>query len=190
MCPNSARWIYHADRCTLTIRVATSLDAPACRLSVEVERGGPLALLISHAVVLGVNEHDAAGHVVVDAANARVELRPAPEALVRQRYPETTFFIVSPDADQIEAIGGDGLLRADGADLADGADGADGGGSYVVVRTKPVTRFSLVLTGNILSARRAQELATAYSHGPDPDADLETASAAFWSGLRRGCLLY
>jgi len=183
MGPNSARWIYHADRCTLTIRVAISLDAPACRLTVEVERGGPLALLISHDVVLGVNEHDAAGHVVVDAANARVELRPAPEALVRQRYPETTFFIVSPDADQIEAIGGDGLLGADGADVA------DGGGSYVVVATKPVTRFSLVLTGNVLSARRAQELATAYSHAPDPDADLEPASAAFWSGLGRGANL-
>jgi cellobiose phosphorylase len=183
MGPNSARWIYHDDRRTLTIRVATSLDAPACRLSVEVERGGPLELLISHNVVLGTNEYDAAGHVVPDAANARVELRPAPEALVRQQYPEATFFIVSPDVDQIKSIGGDGLLRADGS------DGADRGGSYVVVKTKPVTRFSLVLTGNILSARRAEELATAYSHGPDPDADLEREAAGFWSGLGRRATL-
>jgi len=185
MGPNHARWIYHDERRTLAIRVATSLEAPACRLSVDVERGGPLELLVSHAVVLGTNEHDAAGRVVVDSANARVELRPAPAALVSQRYPEATFFIVSPDADQVAAIGGDELLHADGADR---------GGSYVVVKTKPVTHFSLVLTGNILSARRAEELATAYGHEPDPDrpgpgADLEGAAAAFWSGLGRGAAL-
>ncbi|HEY5277347.1 MAG TPA: cellobiose phosphorylase [Coriobacteriia bacterium] len=180
MGPNSARWIYHDDEHTLTIRVATSLDAPACRLSVDVERGGPLELLVSHDIVLGTNEHDAAGTVVVDAANARLELRPAPDGQLSQHYPETTFFIVSPDVDRIEAMGGDELLHADGADR---------GSSYVVVKTKPVTRFSLVLTGNILSARRAEELAIAYSHGPDPDVDMEQASADFWSRLGRRATL-
>jgi len=210
MGPNSARWIYHDDRRTLVIGVATSLDAPACRLAVDVERGGPLELLVSHDVVLGTNEHDAAGRVVVDEANARVELRPAPEALVARHYPETTFFIVSPEADQVEAIGGDGLLHADGADR---------GRAHVVVKTKPVTRFSLVLTGSVLSARRAEELAIAYGHGPDPrgpdprgpdadgpdprgpgprgpdprapyaDGDPGRAADDFWSGLGRGATL-
>ncbi len=158
MGPNGARWIYHDDRRTLVIRVATSLDAPACRLDVDVERGGPLELLLSHDIVLGTNEHDAAGRVVLDVANARIELRPAPETLMGRHYPETAFFIVSPDADQVEALGGDGLLREDGADR---------GGSHVVVKTKPVTRFSLVLTGSILDARRAEDLATAYGRASD-----------------------
>ena len=179
MGPNAARWIYHDDRFTITIRVATSLDAPACRLSIEVERGGPLAFHISHDVVLGENEYDAAGRVSVDAARARVELRPAPDGPLGRRYPEATFFIVSPDADQIEAIGGDGLLHADGADR---------GGPHVVVNTKPVTRFSLVVTGSILDARRAEELATEYSRGPDlhepaRDADPDRAADSFWAGL-------
>ena len=144
MGPNSARWIYHDDRLTISIRVATSLDAPACRLSIEVERGGPLGFCITHDVVLGENEYDTAGRVVVDAARARVELHPAPDGPLGRHYPEATFWIVSPDADQIEAIGGDGLLHADGADR---------GGPYVVVSTKPVTHFSIVLTGSILDAR-------------------------------------
>jgi cellobiose phosphorylase len=180
MGPNSARWIYHDARCTVTVRVATSLDAPVCRLSVDVERGGPLQLLVSHNVVLGENEYDTAGRVVLDAANARVVLRPAPEGPLCQRYPEATFYIVSPNAEQIEAIGGDGLLHADGVDR---------GASYVVVKTKPVTRFSLVLTGTILDAGRAEELATAYSQGPDPDPDVEQAAARFWSGLGRRAAL-
>ncbi|MEO7229705.1 MAG: cellobiose phosphorylase, partial [Candidatus Limnocylindrales bacterium] len=149
MGPNSARWIYHDDRFTVTIRVAVSLDAPACSLTVVVERGGPLEFLISHDIVLGTNEYDAVGHIEVDASGARVTLRPAPEALVRQRYPEATFFIVSPDAEDVEAIGGDGLLHADGVDR---------GGSSVVVKSRPVTRFTLVLTGSVLSSRKAEEL--------------------------------
>jgi 1,2-beta-oligoglucan phosphorylase len=177
---NSARWIYHDDRRTLTIRVATSLDAPTCRLTVDVERGGPLELLVSHNLVLGTNEYDAPGLVAADATKARVALRPAREALMSQQYPDATFFIVSPDADQIAAIGGDGLLYADYADR---------GGSYVVVKTKPVTHFSLVLTGSVLSARRAEEMATACSRSQDPDAEEERTAADFWSGLGRGATL-
>ncbi len=177
MGPNSARWIYHDERHTLTIRVATSLDAPVCRLSVEVERGGPVDLLISHNVVLGENEYDPLGRVVVDAGGGRVELRPAPETHLGQRYPEATFFIASPDADDIEEIGGDGLLYT---------DGFDGGGAYVVVRTKPVTRFSLRLTGDLLSKRRAEELATASSQPPAPGPPPPDDS---WSGLAPGTSL-
>jgi 1,2-beta-oligoglucan phosphorylase len=126
MGPNSARWVYHGERHTLTVRVETSLDAPACRLRVDVERGGPIELLVSHDVVLGASEDGAAGRVVVDAATGSVELRPAPEAPMGRHYPEATFFIVSPDAERIEAIGGDGLLHTDGADR---------GGSSVVLKT-------------------------------------------------------
>ena len=185
MGPNDARWIYHDDRHTLSIRVTTSLDAPASRLNVEVEHGGAIELLICHDVVLGTNEHDAAGRIVVDAAAGRVELRPGPEAPLSRRYPDATFFIVSPDAGQIEAIGGDGLLFADGADR---------GGASVVVKTAPVTGFSLVLTGSVLDARRARELANAFGRRPesrrlDPDPGLETSPADSWSGLGRRATL-
>jgi 1,2-beta-oligoglucan phosphorylase len=181
MGPNSARWIYEGERLSVSIRVDTSLDAPVCRLSVDVERGGPLQFLVSHNVVLGTNEYDGAGQVILDAPGGRVQLRPALDALVSQRYPEASFFIVSPDATEIEGIGGGELL---------GGVGAERGSAYIVVKTKPVTRFSLVMTGNVLDARRAEELATAYSHrtesqGPDPDADPDRAVEGFWSGLRR-----
>ncbi len=169
-----ARWIYADSERTLTIRAAASPDAPVYRLSIDVERGGPLELLISHDIVLGANQHDAAGTVVVDAARARVELRPAVQSMLGQRYPETTFFIVSPDADRIDALGGGELLFAGTADRA---------GSHVVVKTKPVTRFSIVLTGSILRARRARALATAAGRGQDRDADVEAASNNAWAGF-------
>ena len=53
MGPNHARWIYQDDRSTIAIRVETSLDEPVFRLVAEVERGGPLELLVTHDIVLG-----------------------------------------------------------------------------------------------------------------------------------------
>ncbi len=185
MGPNSARWIYDDGRRTIVIRVETSLDDPVCRLGVEVERGGPLELLVSNDVVLGENEHGPLGRVVIDVAAGRVELRPAPETPLCRRYPETTFFIVSPDADRIAAIGGDGLLHADGVDR---------GAAHLVVKTKPVTRFSLALTGSILDSRRAATLATASgtpsrAPGAGRDAERDDAVDRFWSGLGHGATL-
>ncbi|HEX2755554.1 MAG TPA: hypothetical protein VHM48_08830 [Candidatus Limnocylindrales bacterium] len=180
MGPNSARWIYDDDRFTLAIRVTTSLDAPVCRLTVDVVAGGPVELLVSHQIVLGENEDDQPGRMVVDASGGRVELRPDPETRMGRRYPEATFFIVSPDADRIESIGGDRLLHGDGIDRA---------GAVVVVKTRPISRFSIALTGSVLDARRAEQVASAYGHEPDPDADLESASATFWSELGRQATL-
>jgi 1,2-beta-oligoglucan phosphorylase len=181
MGPNGARWIYQDDRFTLSIRVSTSLDAPVCRLDIDAERGGPLRFVISSNVVVGSNEYDAKPSVVVDPATAVVELRPGREALVSRHYPETTFAIAPTDAGDVDAIGGGELL---------GVDGADPGAPFVVVRTKPVTHFSLVLTGSVLDARRSRELATAAAatlrrDGPDPDA----AAEALWSGVGRRATL-
>lgn len=180
MGPTGARWIYQGGRTTIEIRVAVSLDAPACRLSVDVVRGGPLELLISHDVVLGSNEHDAAGLVITDATAGCVELRPAPDAQFSLHYPEATFFIVSPDAAQIEAIGGNELLQEGDPERE---------GSHVVVKTKPVSRFTFVLTGSILSTERAARLATLYGRAPGPDPDPGDAAADSWSGIGRRATL-
>jgi 1,2-beta-oligoglucan phosphorylase len=180
MGPAGARWIYRDGRTTISIRVAVSLDAPAWRLTVDVERGSPLELLISHDVVLGSNEHDGAGLVTVDTTAGFVELRPAPDGQLSRHYPEATFFIVSPDPELIEVIGSDELLH-------DGE--VDRGGSLVVVKTKPVSRFSLVLTGSILSTERAAELATEYGRAPDPGPDLDGTAKDSSSVLGRRAVL-
>jgi len=179
MGPNGARWIYRDEHHSISIRVSTSLDDPVCRMRVEVERGGPLEMLVTHGVVLGENEYERVGPVVIDADRGRVDLRPAPETLLGRHYPEATFFIVSPDVDRIEAIGSDGLLHADGLDR---------GAPFVVIRTKPVTSFELVLTGSVLDATRAEQRATAHS-GPSRDADAAHHVEAFWGGLGRGATL-
>ena len=133
MGPNSARWIYHDRERTFTVRIATSLDAPVCTLDGRgpARRHGRVAHQPRRRRRRPTSSTTPA-RVAIDAANARVELRPAAGGSFRERYPEATFWIVSPDADRIEAIGRDGLLHADGVDR---------GGPFVVVQTKPVTQL-------------------------------------------------
>jgi CRISPR-associated protein Csx3 len=180
MGPNHARWIYRDDRSTIAIRAETSLDEPVFRLVAEVARGGPLELLVTHDIVLGNNEFETPGCVTTDAARGRVELRPARESMVGERYPETTFFIASADRDSIDAIGGDGLLYADGVDR---------GGSHVVFKTKPVTGFSVAITGSILDASAAEARATAAVGASTAPEAAESSADLYWTELRHGATL-
>ena len=180
MAPNRARWIYAGAGRTIVVTVVTSLDSPACRTTVECVSGGPAELLITHNIVLGANEYDAPGRVRVRSPRPRVEMRPGPSSVVRRRYPDTTFALVSADRDDIAAIGGDELLYADGV-RRDGA--------YVVVQTRAVSRVALSITGSILDVEAADALATRYGRAPDPDADNEEAADEFWAGLGRGATL-
>jgi CRISPR-associated protein Csx3 len=176
MGPNDARWIYQDSERSLSIRLATSDREPVCRLAIEIVRGGPLELVISHQVILGADEGGPPGRVVVDAEHGRIELRPASGTPMATHYPDAAFFIVTPDADRIAAIGGDGLLQADGADR---------GTSHVVIRTKPVTRFSLAFTGSVVDATRADARATAELGGVMGAGQPAETPRESWSGLGR-----
>ena len=162
--PNGARWVYEGSDVTLSIRLDVSDRDPACRLTIEVLRGGPQVLLVSHHVVLGEHEGGPPGRVVVDADRGRVELRPATGTLMDRHYPDASFLIASPDVEGIDAIGGDGLLHADGIER---------GQSNVVFRTKPVTRFSLAFAGSIVDGDRVTA------------SDAGEGSTAAWFGLGR-----
>ncbi|MGK2852378.1 MAG: GH36-type glycosyl hydrolase domain-containing protein [Candidatus Limnocylindrales bacterium] len=172
MGPTGARWIYRGDRHTIAVRVAASLDAPAWCLTVEVERGGPLELVITHDIVLGTNEGDTPGQIVIDGPDGPgVRMTPARDGGFAQHYPEATYWLVSPDADALSTIERDG--------------------SHVVVTTRPTEHFSVVITGSILSAARADERAAVYRGRPDPDATKAAAADGerWWTGLGRGASL-
>lgn len=169
MGPTGARWIYVDDRHTLVVRVAASLHTPSWRLTVEVERGGPLELVITHDIVIGTNEGDPSGDIVIDGpAGAGARMTPAHEGSFAQHYPEATFWLVTPDADAH-------LLST-----------IEREGSHVVITTRPTERFSLVVTGSIVSATQADERAGACRSGSDPDADLADRAARWWTALGRG----
>lgn len=165
MGPAGARWIYQGDRHTVVVRVAASLRAPSWRLTVDVERGGPLELVITHEIVLGTNEGDPHGDIVIDGpAGAGARMTPARAGSFAKHYPDATFWLVTPDVDVLAHT--------------------EREGSHVVVTTKPTEHVSLVLTGSILSAEQADERAIARRRGSDTDGDAD--AERWWTELWRG----
>ena len=157
MGPTSARWVYHDEERTFGPDRDGALDAPVCRLMVEVAAGRPdRAARQPRRGRRHATSSTSRPQVAIDVAGGRVELRPAPGGTFRERYPEATFWIVSPDADRIESIGRDGLLYADGVDR---------GGAHIVVKTKPVTPLHARLDRQRPQRQRAKELAT--DHGAE-----------------------
>ena len=134
-------------------------------------------MLVCHNVVLGEHEFDAVGPITIQAADGRIELRPAPATLMAQRYPEARFAIAA-DPGQITAIGGDGLLHSDGLER---------GGPYVVIRTKPLEHFAVALSGDLLDERAATRRATRHAAAPHERGRPSESEqvTAFWSGLGR-----
>ena len=96
-------------------RVEVSVDAvhtgPAIRFGVSAV-GAELELLATVHLALGDREHEAPGIVCFDEELRSIELQPAEQTLVRQRYPDVTWSI-DPD-ETINEVGGDELLYADG----------------------------------------------------------------------------
>jgi cellobiose phosphorylase len=171
---NSARWIYRGVDAVIVVKAWTSPDDPACFLEISVEGDEGIEFLISHNVVLGDAEFGAGGTVDVDTAHQRVVLLPAVQEPLARKYPESRFYIVSRDWDQIERAGGDGLLFADGRDRDYG---------YVVVKTKPTTRFSLAITGSVLQAQRATDLAEKFARWLPGYETVLQESGASWGTL-------
>jgi 1,2-beta-oligoglucan phosphorylase len=177
---NSARWIYKGDDLTILVRVWTSMRDPACFLEISVENSVDVEFLISHNLVLGDAEFETCGRVRFDEDRKRAELVPAANELMAQRYPDARFYIVPGDADAVEDIGGDRLLFADGCERAN---------PYVVFKTRPVRCFTLVITGNILDAQQAADLADRYADRvPDPERSRREADT-FWHGIGKNAAL-
>ncbi|MFH1259537.1 MAG: cellobiose phosphorylase [Elusimicrobiota bacterium] len=177
---NYCRWIYKGSNGVVAVKVWASMQDPACFLELEVLSGKKKEFLISHNVVLGNNELETTGRVVIDRARGRVELIPAPKEFLTNHYPETKFFIVSNDRAKIESIAGDRLLFHDGQERKT---------PFVVIKTKAVKKFSLAFTGNILNAKQAEVLAEKYSRQTEEFSQAEKASADFWAVLGQRAVL-
>ena len=160
-----ARWVYDDGERTIDIRMATSGDEPSCVLDIVVERGGPVELLITDALVAGQDEHGPPPTIRIDDGRARLTIRPGPDTMMARHYPDATFIVVTPDADQVARITGDAALHADGVERGLG---------WTTVQTRPVTRFRLAVTGSILDARQAEARADRLADG---DARPETKMA-------------
>ncbi|VTZ24948.1 conserved hypothetical protein [Methylocella tundrae] len=169
------RWIYALGNRTITISAIASGQNPAMQWRIEVE-GDPCRFLIFGHLALGEREFDHESRIEVNAETKRASLRPDPNWLWGQRYPNAVYHLVSGAPDAIEAIGGDELLYTDGRFR---------GGAYVALRTRPTRDFSFAVAGSMTDAAEADALAQKFERGV-ADEDLLAPAERFWRSVTRG----
>ena len=169
------RWIYRLGRRTVTVRAVAAGDAAAAQWRIAVE-GEPCRFLVFGHVVLGERELSHAGRIEIDRAAKRFACRPHPESLWGKTYPRAVNLIVNGTPDEIEAVGGDELLYADGRSR---------GGSYVAMRTRATHGLSFAVVGSLTDPAAAQRLADSYAQGVDEKSMLASA-ARYWTKVTRG----
>jgi len=168
------RWSYRlADR-EIAIHAVASGEHAAIQWRIE-SIGKPSRFLAYAHLVLGERELEHAGRVTIDPERKRFSLFPDPDWLWGQRYPEAVYHLVTATPDEIEAVGGDELLYADGTARS---------GGYIALRTRPTAAFSFAVVGSMTSVGEAERLATLYESGVAAEAMLRPARG-FWSKVTR-----
>ncbi|SFJ98172.1 cellobiose phosphorylase [Methylocapsa palsarum] len=168
------RWIYRFDARIISIRAIASGADSAMQWRVAVD-GEPCRFLVFGHLAAGERELDHKGRIEADAAARRSALRPDPDSLWGQRFPQAVYHLVTSTPDAIDAWGGDELLYADGRPRA---------GDYLAFRTLPTRELCFAVTGSMDDPARAELLADRYARGVR-DEDMQAPAAAYWRRVTR-----
>ena len=114
MSPDSCRWIYKHQGGLIEVVSSAPDDTHELRLSLSVLEGGPVRFLISHHIALNGDDGSASIPAIYEMAGNSVFVRAIPESDVGRRFPKGGFLIEPAAGTQLEKIGGDELLFADG----------------------------------------------------------------------------
>jgi len=170
MSPSGARWLYRRAELLLEVRSWAAVDRHELWLGAHVLAGAPCRLLVSNHVALNGDD----GSDAVPARWARDECGVVVDCLpgtdVGRRFPEGTFRIDMTPETQIERVGGDELLFADGRSR---------GQPFVVLVTAPCRSLGLRITGQLVAPPPPEVRASA----ADQYATDVAAAARFWPGM-------
>ncbi len=172
---SDCRWIYRLGERTITVSATVAGDEPAMQWRASVE-GEKCRFLVLGNLVLGEQEFAQHGGIEIDSKRARFTFRPDPDSLWGQRYPKAVYHLVTGTPRQIEAVGADELLYADGKRRS---------GAYAAIRTRPTNEFVFAVVGSMTNAKQAEALASKYARPVDETQMLKPGDQ-FWRDLTRG----
>ena len=149
---NDCRWIYRLTERTITVSAVVSGDEPAMQWRVAIE-GSPCRSLVFGHLVLGEQEFAHAGRMEIDPQRKQFAFRPDPDHIWGKKYPSAVYHLVTSTPRQIEAVGGDELLYADGKRRS---------GAYAAIRTRRTREFAFAVVGSMTDPKQAKALAAKY----------------------------
>ena len=156
--PRDCRWIYRLRTERSRSRRSYPATNPPCS-GASPSRAKPVVSSSSVISSLASRSLQGAGRTEIDARRKSFVFRPDPDGLWGRRYPEAAYRLVTSTPEQIEAVGGDELLYADGKRRS---------GAYAAIRTRATNGFVFAVVGSMTDAKRAEALAAKYAGYVDP----------------------
>lgn len=144
--PDFTRWIYKLANDVITIKAWVSPKEPICHLEVQSNKNH--TFLVSNNLTVGNNEWDNTIDVDIDPETFTVQARCSSDCLLKNTYPDASFYVTSATPDQIESIGDDAFINLDGQSQS---------WPYVVFKTKATQNFSLSITGDLFDPAKAKK---------------------------------
>lgn len=170
---NDCRWLYRFADGAIAVHGIAACEDAAVQWHVTAE-GRPCRFLLFGHLVMGEHEYRHAGRIELDEAGKRITLRPSPDWLWGEHYPDAVHHLVTSTPGSIEAMGS-GALLFDGP----APRGAD---AHIALRTAPTDSLAFAVVGSLTDAAEAERLAATYAGGVAPQPMLSRAGA-FWSRL-------
>lgn len=138
--PDSCRWVYRHERGTIQVRAEARSAPHELTLSIDVSSGEPVRFLISHHVALNGDDGSAAGPALWRREHDTIIVSAAASGDVGQRFPDGSFHIAAAGT-QIDRVGGDELLFADGRSRQQ---------PFVCILTAPTSSVRLSIRGHLV----------------------------------------
>jgi len=147
MAAASCRWIYKHQGGLIEVVASAPAERHELSLAISVLAGPAARFLISHHVAINGDDGSSAMPLRWDTDDRGVFVRPVPDCDVGRRFPDGGFRIVPAEGGQIETIGGDELLFA---------DGICHGQPFLCIVTAPALTTGLVIEGCLVDAPGSQ----------------------------------
>ena len=142
MSPDECRWTYRHAAGEISVRSDACSEPQALGLSVEFTAGAPVRCLITHHVALNGDDGSAPGPARWQEKDSEIVVTAVPDSDVGRRFPNGSFSIAAAPGTQLEQVGGDELLFADGRSRQQ---------PHICVVTAPRRAVGLRIRGRLLS---------------------------------------
>lgn len=147
MSPDSCRWIYkHKDGLVKVVSSAPD-DRHELGLTLKVLAGNSVRFLISHHVAIHGDDGSSSVPVSYQLDGSTAFVRAIPDSDVGRRFPDGGFLVGPAEGTQVESIGGDELLFADGASRQQ---------PFLCFISAPSTHAGLILRGRLVDETAIQ----------------------------------
>jgi cellobiose phosphorylase len=142
MSPDACRWIYKHQGGVIEVVSSAPDDRHELGLSLKVLKGAPTRFLISHHVAINGDDGSSSAPVSYQLDGKTAFVRATPDSDVGRRFPDGGFLVGPAAGTQVESLGGDELLFADGVSRQQ---------PFLCFITAPGTRAGLILRGQLVA---------------------------------------